>query len=176
MSFRASSNADDAPKRKRWLAAIALSVLARAALAVPEDAEQPIHISAISAQLDEKRGVAIYEGDVRLDQGSLKVQAETLTIEFKDEKVVRITAQGERASYEQKLQPDQSTVVADAKTIVYHTQEERIELIGDARLTQDENEFRGERIRYDVRAGKVEATAPPDGAVEMTLKPTRRTP
>lgn len=144
-----------------------------AALALPEDAEQPIHILSDAAEVYEDSGLVIYRGSVRLDQGTLKVRADTMTIEIHDEKVVRITAEGQQARYEQQLRSDQSRVIAGATTIVYHTQDERIELIGDASLTQDDNQFRGERIRYDMRAGKIDAAAPVNGSVEMTFKPSR---
>lgn len=143
-------------------------------LGLPEDAEQPIHILSDAAEVYEDAGLVIYRGDVRLDQGTLKVRADTMTIEIQHEKVVRITAEGNQARYEQQLRADQSRVVAGAEKIVYHTQNERIELIGGATLTQDENEFRGDTIRYDVRAGKIEASAPENGSVEMTLKPTKK--
>ena len=41
-------------------------------------------------------------------------------------RVVRITAEGDRAHYQQQLKADESMVFADAKTIVYFTQEERV--------------------------------------------------
>jgi lipopolysaccharide export system protein LptA len=143
-------------------------------VALPEDAEQPIHILSDAAEVYEDSGLVIYRGSVRLDQGTLKVRADTMTIEIQHEKVIRITAEGNQATYEQQLRPDQSRVVAGAETIVYHTQDERIELIGGATLTQDDNEFKGDRIRYDLRAGKIDASAPQNGSVEMTFKPSRK--
>ncbi len=142
-------------------------------LALPEDAEQPIHIQADSAELDETRGTATYRGSVRMDQGTLRVTADTMIIELKNERVVRITAEGKRARYRQQLKKDQSEVRADAETIVYHTQDERVELRGDAFLAQDGNEFRGQVIHYDIRAGKVDAKADQPGGVQMILQPAR---
>ncbi len=60
---------------------------------------------------------------------------------------------------------------ADAKKIVYFTQEERVELTGNAYLTQDRNEFTGELIKYNVREGKVDAQAAGQGKVQMILQP-----
>jgi lipopolysaccharide export system protein LptA len=143
------------------------------AWALPEDAEQPIHIRADAAELNENTGIAIYRGEVRMDQGTLRVTADTMTIELDNERVVKITAEGQRAHYQQQLKKDESEVLADARTIVYYTQEERVELIGQAYLTQDGNEFTGEVIKYDIRAGKVDAKANESGGVKMILKPAR---
>jgi lipopolysaccharide export system protein LptA len=40
-------------------------------------------------------------------------------------------------------------------------------------LTQNDNEFRGSLIEYDMRAGKVNASAS-EGRVEMILRPAAR--
>ena len=157
-------------------AALGIATLAMSAAlcwGVAEDADQPINIRADTAELDESKGLAIYRGSVQLDQGSLRVTADTMTIELVDQKVVRITAEGNLAHYQQQLNPDEETVLADAETIVYHTQAERVELIGQAYLTQNDNEFRGALIEYDMRAGKVNASAS-EGRVEMILRPATR--
>lgn len=182
MSCQASSNARTIDRRRNArLATIALWLLANAVsvpavLAVDADADQPIHIRADSAELNEASGVATYRGSVQMDQGTLRVTADTMTIELDNEQVVRITAVGQRAHYQQRLSLDQPEVLADAETIVYHTQDERVELIGDAHLTQDPNEFSGEVINYDMRAGKVDAKATTPGGVRMILKPARPSP
>jgi lipopolysaccharide export system protein LptA len=141
------------------------------ALAATADADQPIHIRADRAELDERRGLAIYRGNVQMEQGSLRVTADTMTIEIADEEVVRITAEGRRAHYQQRFKDDAPVVQADAESIVYHTRDERVELRGNARLMQEPNEFSGELINYDMRAGKVDATSENGDGVRMILKP-----
>ncbi|MCX7064581.1 MAG: lipopolysaccharide transport periplasmic protein LptA [Proteobacteria bacterium] len=140
-------------------------------MALPTDAEQPIHIRADSAELDETKNLAIYHGSVRMEQGTLTVTADKMTIELKDQLVVRIIAEGDRAHYQQQLKPDESMVFADAKMIVYYTQEERVDLTGNAFLTQNKNEFTGELIKYNVREGKVDAQGDGQGKVQMILQP-----
>lgn len=152
-----------------------VAVLALPVWALPEDADQPIHVRADSAELDEVNGLAIYRGAVQMDQGTLRVTAEVMTIHLEEQKVVKITAEGELAHYEQQLKADEGVVYADAQTIVYHTQRERVELIGQAYLNQNDNEFRGPIIEYDMRAGKVDAKAN-EGHVEMILTPAATQP
>lgn len=141
------------------------------AVALPEDAEQSIHIDADSAQLDEAKNIVVYHGSVRMEQGTMRVTADTMTIELKDQLVVRITAEGDRAHYQQQLKADESMVYADAKQIVYYTQDERVQLTGNAYLTQNKNEFTGDVIKYDIREGKVDAQASGEGKVQMILQP-----
>ena len=153
------------------LTALLLGVVAGNVAALPEDAEQPIHIHSDSAELDQNKSVAIYHGSVRMEQGTMLVTGDKMTVELQDQLVVRITAEGDRAHYQQQVKPDESIVFADAKKIVYFTQEERVELTGNAYLTQDKNEFTGELIKYNVREGKVDAQASGQGKVQMILQP-----
>lgn len=160
------------------LALLALAGLAGGAMALPEDRDQPIRISAERAEIDDATGTATYMGDVRLDQGTLRVTAETLVIETEDEAVTRITARGaddgEPARYQQIPAEDEAPVEANAATIVYRTTDERIELDGDARLRQDQDRFEGDRIVYDLRARTVAATSTrEDSRVNFTIRPDR---
>ena len=141
------------------------------AMALPEDAQQPIHIHSDSAELDQNKSVAVYHGTVKMEQGTMTVTSDTMRVELQDQLVVRIIAEGDRAHYQQQAKADESMVFADAKKIVYFTQEERVELTGNAYLTQDKNEFTGELIKYNVREGKVDASANGQGKVQMILQP-----
>jgi len=48
-------------------------------LALPDDREQPIRITADQALRDEKQGFTEYTGNVRMDQGSLHIEADKIT-------------------------------------------------------------------------------------------------
>ena len=157
----------------------ALLMLASAAHALPEDEQQPIEIEADRAELDDATGTATYSGSVRLDQGSLKVRAARLIIETDAQQVQRITAEGDRdqnlpARYEQTPEPGAEPVRARAHTIIYYTDEGRIELLGAAQLEQAEDRFEGDVISYDLTTRKVAASAGADGApVRMVIEPAR---
>ena len=147
-------------------------MIARAAFALPEDQQQPINIHADSAELDQNKNVAIYHGSVKMEQGTMLVRGDKMTIELEDQQVVRIIAEGDRAHYEQQIKPDESKVFADAKKITYFTAEQRVELAGNAHLTQDNNEFTGELIKYNTNEGKVDASSNGQGSVQMILQPS----
>jgi lipopolysaccharide export system protein LptA len=140
----------------------------------PQDADEPIHIRADSAELDETAGTVIYRGKVELQQGTMSLQADLLTISLVDEQVRRIEASGDRARYSQQIRDDGTTVVAQAHNILYLTQDELIELSGNAHMEQGPNSFSGGLIRYDMRAGRVLAEADGDEGVRMILTPSSR--
>jgi lipopolysaccharide export system protein LptA len=171
LSSQASSNPRRRNRRSSLVVVAVLVLLSSNVDALPEDSAQPIHIRSDTAELDQSKNLVVYHGSVRMDQGTMNVTADTMTVELKDSLVVRITAEGDRAHYQQQIKPDESIVYADAKTIVYFTQDERVHLSGDAHLTQDKNDFTGDLIKYDIRAGKVDAQANGDGKVQMILQP-----
>lgn len=150
--------------------ALALA-LGQPAFGLPEDADQPIHIQADNAEIDEQAERAVYRGAVQIDQGTLRVTAEEITVEWRNQKVFRIIATGKPAQYTQQIEADEDRVQANANTIVYYTQEERLDLKGDAHLSQQGNTISGDLIQYDIVAGKVAATAADDRPVRMILQP-----
>ncbi len=111
---------------------------------------------------------------MRVEQGTLRVNAERMVVDYDEGKVVRITATGTPARYRQKLEDEAGQVEADASTIVYHTQDARIDLKGNAHLEQRGNSLQGDLILYDIVAGRVAAGAPDQGPVQTTLMPAGR--
>lgn len=157
------------------------------AYAVPEDATKSIVITADEFEVDNNAGIGIYRGTAQVNQGTLEVLADKVTVYFVDQKIVRIIAEGQPAHYKQQIKVDESDVKADAKVITYYTAQEKLDLAGDAYLNQDGNEFQGELIKYDINAGKVDAkgsvstsnnpageTPPKKGRVRMILQPAQK--
>jgi len=142
--------------------------------ALPEDSDKPIHIVGKTAEMDRQAKTLVYRGDVRIDQGTLRVVADTMVVEYEADQVVRITATGSPARYQQQLEGNQGHVHANAREIVYHTQSEALDLKGKAHLLQRGSELKGDVIRYDIVAGKVDARAESRGPVRMILQPARQ--
>lgn len=160
--------------RRACLGALLGLLLPAVAPALPEDADQPIEIEAESAELDQNAGQVVYRGSVEVTQGSMRVFADQMTVDYEDQKVVRITAVGTPARYRQQLESDKGEVRAHAGTIVYHTQEERVHLEREAFLEQGGNEIAGELINYDIVAGKVSAESGGEGPVRVIVQPATR--
>lgn len=158
----------------RALAPAVIAGLSGQALALPEDADKPIHIIGKTAEMDREAKTLVYRGNVRIDQGTLRVVADLMVVEYEADRVVRITATGAPARYQQQLEGNQGHVHANAREIVYHTQTEALDLKGKAHLLQRGNELKGDVIRYDIVAGTVDARAASTGPVRMILQPARQ--
>lgn len=156
------------------------AVLASAsAWALPSDREQPIHVQADSAELDDRQGVAVYHGNVVITQGTMKITGDTVTITQDAKGDIEVfTSVGKPAYYEQKPAVDKELVKAYGLTIQYFAKNERIVLIDQAKVIQQGNTFEGEKIVYDTRrqivnAGRANGSAitTPRPRIDMVIQP-----
>ena len=145
------------------------------------DQKQSITIQADSATFNSTDNRAIYQGHVELIQGSLKISADSLTIQNSPSgNISSLTAIGKPARYTQQLTLDKPPIEATAEKVIYHPQEEKIELMNQAQIRQGENLFQGDQIKYDLKqrilsavgnnntSGKKNAS----GRVKMVIPPT----
>ncbi|KHL69618.1 MULTISPECIES: lipopolysaccharide transport periplasmic protein LptA [Pseudomonas] len=152
------------------------------AWALPTDRDQPIHVQADSAELDDRQGKAIYRGDVVITQGTLKITGNTVTVTRNARgEIDTFTAQGRPAYYEQQPEVGESLVHAYGRTIEYFASNERIVLTDQAKVVRDGNTFEGERIVYDTRTQVVNAGRAQDGNVttprpriDMVIQPRKK--
>lgn len=134
-----------------------LALLAASALAMPSDREQPIQIESDTAVRDDRAGTTVYEGDVVIEQGTMLIRADKVTIHTVDRQVNRLVAVGDPAHYEQKPSAEEALVTARGKTIEYRLTEELIVLTTNASLEQAGSTLTGERIDYDLQQEVVRA-------------------
>jgi lipopolysaccharide export system protein LptA len=132
--------------------------------ALPDDRDQPIHISADKALRDEKQGFTIYSGNVQMEQGSMRLEADKLTIYHVTEEVDKIVAEGRPAKMQQQPELDKEVVHAHAGIIEFFRSEERVHLQTNARIEQDGAVVSGDSIDYFIAEQLVKADS--DQAVE----------
>lgn len=118
--------------------------------ALPDDRDQPIHITADKALRDEKKGVTIYSGNVQLVQGSMELEADKLTIFHTSEDANEIIAEGRPAKMRQQPEVDKGIVNAHAEVIHYFRTEDRVHLQTNARIEQDGAVVAGDSIEYQI--------------------------
>lgn len=159
---------------------LALSLLAvcfmpiEMALARSDDREKPIHITADTAELNDKTGISIYRGDVRMVQGTTILTGAVVTIHSTDSTVEKIISIGDLATY-QETTDDGDDVYAEAEEMIYDRLLGTIDLYRRAKVTQEENLFRSEHILYKIEEELIEAgNSLPDKQkerVNMTIMP-----
>lgn len=120
------------------------------AQALPDDRNQPIHITADKALRDEKKGVTIYSGNVQLVQGTMELEADKLTIFHTSEDANEIIAEGRPAKMRQQPELNKGIVNAHADVIHYYRTEDRVHLQTNARIEQDGAVVAGDSIEYQI--------------------------
>jgi len=133
------------------------AAISPAAWALKTDRNQTINIQADKAVSNEKTGVTTYEGTVQIDQGSLRILADRVTIERQDNKVKLIVAKGKPARFQQRPAADKNMVIAEGFTINYLVAKDRITLKRNALLEQEGTTMTGESIDYDIAQSVVKA-------------------
>lgn len=138
-------------------AVLALSGYHSPAFSLASDRAQSITIMSDSAERDEQKGTTTYAGNVIMEQGSMRIDAEKVVIYNTKNKVTKIVASGTPARYQQKPSAKEGLVVAQAFRIEYNIAEETLHLINSAFLKQEGTSLSGKRIDYDVKQSVVKA-------------------
>jgi len=141
------------------IVAAAWLLLAPGIHALPEDRQQPIRISADQALRDERQGFTEYTGNVRMQQGSLQIEAEKITVYHQQAAADRILAEGSPARLQQQPEVDKGIVHAAALRIEYFKAEERVHLQRQARIEQEGSIVTGDSIDYYMAEQRVRADA-----------------
>jgi len=167
---------------RRRVARLALAiVLALAggpgtALALEGDQEQPILVEADSFELDDTKEISIYVGNVQIDQGSMRILADHVTVQHRQDRRPRfVTALGNPVRYRQDVEGDKGEVNAHAQRMEYDADKDELTLIDQAELTQAADRFSSDRIVYDRGQARVKAGASAQGTgrVKITITPEK---
>lgn len=152
-----------------------LMVVSLPALALSDDQEQPIHVSADQASMNELTGVAVYTGTVEIRQGTMTLEGSRVEMHRDSQgNISRIITTGSPARFEQQASPEQPLTKAYGLHMDYRVPTQTVTITEDARVTQDADEFTGERIIYDMDKSVVDAfrSESQDGQrVQMVIQP-----
>jgi len=110
-----------------------------------DNSNKPIDIKANSAEINDATGISVYRGDVEITQGSRLLTGEKVVIEIVDQKIQKITAEGNPSTYRQTAD-DGKTTYAEAGKIVHSFDVNKIVLTNNAKLTEDDSTLSGDRI------------------------------
>ena len=168
------------PRQKKHLYGILLlallALLPLTAWGLDADRDQPINIEANQASLNDKTGFSVYEGNVRLQQGTLLFTGNKMTVQLTDKKLDTIILTGTLATYVQRPEGKVVDQHAEAERIEYYALDERVILLKNARIWESgDEEFRSDRIVFNLKTDTVNAGGGGDsGRVHITLQPRNK--
>ena len=158
----------------RTLIPTLLIALPMTATALPDDARKPIHISADTASRNEQTGITLYQGDVELSQGSMKITGQSLELRQQNGGVTGIIAKGSPAHFQQRPAIDQEVTHAYGSVLDYNIRTKELEITGQAKVSQGSDSFSGKRIIYNMKNSTVKAFGDKQNQgqrVQMVIQP-----
>lgn len=161
----------------RWAAALGFLLQVSFAQALPEDQQQPIHVTANSAV--QENNTVTYRGNVIIVQGSVRIAADQVVIYHEKGKLQKAIATGKPARFQEQPEANGGLITGNATTLIYYNADQRVELLQDAYVDRDKSSVKGDRIEYLLPSKTVRAeTAPnsPASRVEMVLQPNQPKP
>lgn len=145
--------------------------LAPPTAALESDKDAPIEVQADSAELDDKQSISLYLGNVEVQQGSMRIQADEVLVHHKDDRRPRkIIAIGNPARYRQLLDDDPEEVRANAQRMELEVDREEVTLIDDAELIQGEDRFASDRIVYNRTTDRLTAGSSASGRQRVKIR------
>lgn len=145
------------------------------ALALNTDKEQPIHIEADTADLDDNTGTTVYRGNVIVTQGSLHLTSDTVTVFSPGRDLKKIKAEGNPAHFRQRPNNKNEDMRAQSRIMTYLVDEDKLVLQEDAHLWQGTDEISGNRIDYDIKADLGKAIKGGSERVKVVIQPRSKT-
>ncbi len=144
--------------------------------ALPEDTSQPVELEANRADIDDRNGVSVYQGKVIYNQGSIRMEADRMTLYTPDGIMERVVLEGKPAHYGWQPEPGAKRVEAAGDQIEYDAANDRVVVTGNGVIDQGGDTFRGGRIVYDMAHDRVQADGgdKKDSRVKITFQPRSR--
>ena len=143
--------------------------------ALTSDKNQPMTLEADSVSIDDSTGVSLYEGNVLITQGSLKLWADRLWIYRRDGKTVKLVSEGKPTHFQQ-LTDDKEEIRGRALRAEFYPEKDELLLFDDAVLEQGADQFRSDRILYNRVSAQVKAGTSADGKkrVQVIIEPEKK--
>ena len=153
----------------------ALLIISQSAQALPEDQDQPIYVTADHASMNELTGIAVYTGSVEIRQGTMVMQGSRVELHRDNAgSISRILSTGSPAEFRQQASAQQPVTRAYGLRMDYSIATQTVTITESARVQQDDDEFTGERIVYDMDKSVVDAFGSEDQGgqrVQIVIQP-----
>jgi lipopolysaccharide export system protein LptA len=175
------------------VALLLASLLPLTALALSTDKDQPMTVAADEAQMEDKKGVTVYRGNVIIQRGSMRVTGDTVVVHGKKSGEEKVIILGKPAVYRQmpdkKPGKEQQEMHASAERIELYPAREFVHLERNARVVQGGDVMTSRVIDYDARNNVAKARGGADpspttngepvakpGRVQITIQPGKPSP
>lgn len=139
------------------------------AFARSDDSEKPIHITADTAELNDKTGVSIYRGNVEMVQGTTILTGDVITVYTNNGDVNKMISVGNLATYTETT--DEGDIVyAESEEMIHNSLEKKVELFRKGKVTKTGNVIRSDYILYLTEEGLIDTGTTQD-RINIVIQP-----
>jgi lipopolysaccharide export system protein LptA len=117
-------------------------------------------------------GISELSGAVHIEQGSLKIDADKARIQHGKKEIESVVLFGTPARLQEELDDGSGMVNASAREIQYDLNKNEVLLIGAVEVKKPRGKLTGERIRYDLGSGRMNAEGG-SSRIQMRLEPAK---
>ncbi|WP_378947006.1 lipopolysaccharide transport periplasmic protein LptA [Paracoccus sp. R86501] len=149
---------------------IALAVLAAPASAqnitfggMKADVSAPVEVASDNLTVNQTDGSALFEGNVVIGQGEMRLSADQVTVQYAEGGQNRIQSLTATGNVTLVSGPD----AAEAQRAVYDVEGGNVVLTGDVLLSQGQNVLSGDKVTVDLATGAAQV----NGRVRSVLQP-----
>lgn len=135
---------------KKTLAISISLMVSTTCFALSTDRDQPADIDADDVEINFKTGARIFNGNVRVIQGTLRIKANKVVAQYKDGELVNATAYGSPAKFRQRPDDKPNDVEGEGKVIYVNKKDNSLTLKKNALLKQGYDIARGQEIFYNM--------------------------
>ena len=164
--------------RKTLLAAVFILLSSSTAFALQSDRNQPIQIEADQGSLDQKNQNTTFSGNVIVKQGTLYIQAASVTVSKDKNGQQHMSARGNPVKFGQQLEKN-GKVDGQANQVEYSSATGIVKLTGNAKITRGGDMASGNIITYNTRtevytvSGNKNATSKTGRRVSVVIQPNQ---
>lgn len=154
---------------------------APAARAEKADRDKPINVNADRGSYDGINNLQIVEGNVIIEQGTMRITASKGEIRRDKENYLSAVVTGSPVNFRQKREGCAQYIEASAERAEFDARKDSLKLISHARLKNGDDELAGEVIVYNSETeyfqvlGDRPDAAKRDGRVRMVIQPKSNT-
>ena len=143
--------------------------------ALSTDKDQPIQLEADSVEIDEAKGISIYQGNVHITQGSLVIWADKMWIHRNPKGIEKIITEGNPTRFRQLMDNSPEEVRGSAKKAELYLETDELRLSQDARIEQGKDSFVSDRIIFLRSKSQVKAGSSAQGKerVKVVIEPAK---
>jgi len=159
------------------LAALTLC-LGSVCLALPEDAGKPTVFDGSDSEYLQKGDLSILvltgtnDAPASITQGTLKISGLKIELESRNEAILKITATGQPASFQQQLAANEAAVLASGQQVTLDNTAKVLSVHKNAELIQEGRTITAHHFEYDLQTRNYKANMSPDGErVRIVIPP-----